>query len=332
MAKKTVKLLSIVGPTGSGKSDSALTAAVELVQTGKLRRVLLISADSRQVYQGLEITSGADIPTAFTPMQIKGITYPVIKHQNLEVYIAGVSIINPTQEWSVAHFQKLVKEMLAHFSAADDGIIMVGGTMLYHLVVDRPELIADPGPSTQLRQQANAMTIPQMHEWITSINKSALKKLNNSDKNNPRRLVRVLERLQPEQTYPQADKTILPIWEGFHLWGGILPDKTTIHDRISARVKARMSAGSLDEAMVLKGCVSDSVHSAKDFPAYTACGVREMISLLTGEIDYDTCVDAWTRSEIRYVKRQLTWWKKQQGICWFGTKGELASWIKEQFA
>lgn len=303
---------SIVGPTGSGKTGVVLQAAENLLQTGAVGRVAIVSADSRQVYKGLEVITGADIPSEFFKES------SCFRHKDLNLTIFGVASISPFDEWSAAHFSELLQSVLTEYSQPNDRVFVVGGTMLYQQIVDRPELAELSGPLTAVRKKAVTMTVGELQNWLTSIDKSVLDTMNNSDKNNPRRLVRAIERgLSPVEDVPSTP----PDWQ--HEWFGVMPDKDLLAENIARRVVDRFENGAKEEAMELRARIEEQGLNSRKLPAWTSCGVPYLDAFLGGEITQQQCLEEWTAAELRYVKRQLTWWKKQTNITWCTEKADL---------
>lgn len=303
---------SIVGPTGSGKTGVVLQASTELLQSGVVERIAIVSADSRQVYQGLEVITGADIPSEFFRES------SCFRHKDLNLTIFGVASISPFEEWSAAHFFELLQSVLSEYSQSKDRVFVVGGTMLYQQIVDRPELGQQPGPVSSVRQQAETMSVDELQSWITSIDKSALDIMNNSDRNNPRRLVRSIERhLIPHSALQPASSD----WK--HEWLGILLEKEALIENITQRVIERFENGAQAEAQRLRAQIEERNLDPRKLPAWTSCGVPFLDMFNQGEIEREKCLELWTQSEVRYVKRQFTWWKKQKEIRWFVSKEAL---------
>lgn len=293
---------SIVGPTGSGKTGVAIALAEDLLASGRYERVAIASADSRQVYKGLEVVTGADLPA---------------KH-HLQLQFFGIGVVSPFEDWSAAHFVELLRGVLEKYSGEKDLVLVVGGTMLYQQSIDRAELGAMPGPDEEVRQRAALMNLGELQSWLTSINESALTNMNDSDKSNPRRLVRAIERT----VSPVVDVSpTLPDWE--HKWFGLMPEKEMLVKNITQRVAERFDNGARDEAIALRAQIEGRGFNPRKIAAWTSCGLPFLDAFNQGEIDKKKCLELWTQAEVQYVKRQLTWWKKQTNITWFAKKADL---------
>ncbi len=309
---------SIVGPTGSGKTGVVLEAATELLSRDTTRPIAVVSADSRQVYAGIPVITGADIPPGFTNTALE---YPLrssFVHQDIPLTIFGVGIISPLEDWSASHFAELFRAVLTEYSRPDDRIFVVGGTMLYQQSLDRAELLQSPGPKSEIRDRAEQMDLNELQAWLTSIDKSAFERMNESDRSNPRRLVRAIERAVSPPPTASSQEAVID-----HEWYGIMPNIEQLADNIAVRVRERFDAGAVEEAEKLRSLIEDKGLNPRKIPAWSACGVQYLDALSQGELTKQQCVEQWAASELRYVKRQLTWWKKQQDITWFSEKQAL---------
>jgi tRNA dimethylallyltransferase len=302
-------LISVLGPTAVGKTDTALWLAEELSQKLKLS-VALVSADSRQVYQGLEVLSGADVPAEYVQIDATApLLYPyfirTLGDGNDSISIHGQSIIKPKQEWSVAHFRDLVQSVLKWAPI----VIMVGGTGLYHdkaLSTD-PEL--NTPPDEDLRQELSLLSLAQLQQKVEELSPGRLAEMTLSDQSNPRRLIRAIELSQKVSSENSLSKNI----DALYIKCGLNSDQDTLIDRITQRVQMRFEESLREVSVVADIAISDAVK----LPALSATGVKELAAYSQGLIEKAECLELWTRREIQYAKRQRTWWKKQHDIEWF---------------
>jgi tRNA dimethylallyltransferase len=285
-------VVSIVGPTAVGKTTFALRVAEEILNKNLYAGVDLISADSRQVFKGLEIVSGADLPEKLSS----------------EIKFHGVSIITPDQEWSVSHFQLYAQPIVNDCLTNDRLPIIIGGTGLYHdrLFETDPQLHV--APNDDVRTKAEAMSVEELQSWLREINSEKLAEMNNSDRNNPRRLARAIEiamgHISTQLT--NSKKNIV------HQYVGLNDSLVNIEHKISLRVVDRFEHGAVEEVKRLTEKYSDW-----SLPAFSATGVKEIKSYLDKEISRKECLKAWSLREFQYAKRQLTWYK-QKSVEWFG--------------
>ena len=328
---------ALVGTTATGKTQLALDLAkwwltqpdspgsnqVELVEG-----IMLISADSRQVYRGLEIVSGADIPSEFQP-QTSTLTHQnpsvaqILQHyfwlpvgkKFLEIW--GVAGLAPTQDWSVAEFQQFVQVLLKRAQTKKMAVILVGGSGLYHQLIWQKDWQISLIPNQEIRTKAQSLTIIELQVWLQKLAPQQWERLNQSDRANPRRLVRQLElatfntSLISQATAPaqtNLNQVKVPTL-------GLTRSITELPELIQTRVKFRLKLGAEAEVMNLE--------LAKIQPMVTsALGVKEIGLKLAEKISDSELIELWTKHELQYAKRQLTWWKKRTGVTWIEANHE----------
>lgn len=297
-------IYSVVGPTASGKTKYALQLAQQLLEQKSTAGVVLISADSRQVYKGLEIISGADIPEGFLPQDDDSFAKG-------KIVLHGVSMIETSQEWSVAHFVSFAREILLQCKDTGKAAIIVGGTGLYHKkLFEAGDALFVP-PNQELRTSLSQLSVSELQGQAEIVDIKKYTQLNNSDRNNPRRLIRLIEVAQ----FKEHSQVVSHEVQEFSLQPekifGLTGDLETLQERIYARVVERFSDGAVSEVEQLIVTLSSADHAA-----HSCLGVREIVAYLDGEIDVDECKRLWALHEFQYAKRQLTWWKKMEKIYW----------------
>lgn len=294
------KLISIVGPTASGKTQTAWQLAKHLIEQKKFQRVDLISADSRQVYQGMEILTGSDLPADYRPGPI---------------YFHGISLIRPDQEWSLAHFQNYAWPIMINSWQNQGLVILVGGTGLYHDHLLSTDQQIGQSPNLAVRQKASELSLAELQNWLREVDQVYFDQLNHSDQYNPRRLIRALE-------IKLADRKLtatLPFWANWvdqivHRYVGLMiTDLADLKSKIEKRVIARLDSGVLAEVEKLLADYPPNL------PAFSATGMKEINSFLASQIDRNQLIELWTRREFQYAKRQLTWWKKHPDMSWLAS-------------
>ena len=333
-------LISIIGPTATGKTKFALEVAHELLNPQNQQKSLqqfsyvdLISIDSRQVYKKMEIGTGVDLPAEFERVKSADIRWPFFTFSNIRFH--GISIVKPDEEWSVADCQRLVQEVMEKSWQQDSLPILVGGTGFYqfHLgTTAKPEYAEmKVPPNEEVRERAASMSVYELQEWAekTAPQKYAL--LNNSDQNNPRRLVRVIEigltnrqslkslsfprKLESNVATPSKTLAI-----------GLTDTIENISPKIAARVRERLDKGMQEEVQKLMVDYSDQIWH--DAHAFSATGYKEARAFLEDKMSKEEMIELWTRREVQYAKRQLTWFKKYaKDAHWFDV--QKADWQKE---
>src|SRR5258708_7607692 len=150
------QLISIVGSTAKGKTDFAFQVAQNL--TEKFSSVEIISADSRQVYKGMEIGTGVDLPA----------TLPS------GVHFFGTSLIKPNEEWSVAHFRNYAQQILELSWKKNARPILVGGTGLYHRQVLSHDSQLMVKPNEHVRKEAEQKNVTELQSWLQGLSAQKL--------------------------------------------------------------------------------------------------------------------------------------------------------------
>jgi tRNA dimethylallyltransferase len=315
------KILSIVGPTATGKTELALQLT-KLIP--KLQKVDLVSADSRQVYKKMEIGTGADIPKTFEVQNDPHFSYPFHQDQNIRFH--GISIIEPNQDWSLAHFCQFAERIFKQAEQDQSLPVVVGGTGLYlhRLFSSDPQLYVQPDPA--IRQQAPNLSLEQLQEWLQKMNPEKFQAMNDSDRQNPRRLVRSIELSQQGTRNIDAQKEASDNKEDKdnnsiptepircdHFTIGLIDSIENITARINDRIEERLTHGMIEEVTFL---ISHYSLEEWKLPAFSATGYPEVRDYIQEKISYPEMKQLWLRREVQYAKRQLTWWKKHGQVEW----------------
>lgn len=277
------KILVIVGPTASGKSDLAVELALKF--NGEV-----VSADSRQVYKGLDIGTGK-----ITHAEMKG-----VPHHCLD--IADPNERFTAMDWKVAA-EKAVDDILSRGKLP----IVCGGTGFYisSLVDDLgfPDVDADADEQKKLEEQ----TPEQLFEELKRLDPQRAATI---DLKNKRRLSRAIVIARKLGTVPDLQKPADPKYDAVMI--GIKPDDRILRERIVKRLETRMDAGMLQEVEKLHaaGLSWERMDELGLEYRYLAQHLQQQITL------FDTLNLLATRIW-QYSKRQMTWFKKDKRIQWF---------------
>jgi tRNA dimethylallyltransferase len=314
-------VLSVVGPTATGKTAYAFNLAEQLIQDHNLPLVSIISADSRQVYQGLEIVSGADIPANFSPQSYAPGWPFAAKHffEKGKLELHGVSCIRPDTEWSLAHFQRFAHKIIADTWNKNGAVIIVGGTGLYHTRLFSTELQTKSGPDQKLRKQSMTKSLSQLQTMVKEKSATFFEEMTVSDQHNPRRLIRAIEQLQ-NNTQKEEPSDFDLVSPSKHQIMGLTDSIENIESKIQKRVIARLKNGAIQEVEQLTAKYADQTSLA----IFSATGVKEIIAFLQEKISKEELEELWIRRERQYAKRQLTWWKKHHAGLWLDADTLLA--------
>jgi tRNA dimethylallyltransferase len=275
-------LLVILGPTASGKSSCAVGLAQHF--DGEV-----ISADSRQVYRGLNIGTGK-----ITPDETRGIPHHLL------------NVVGPTESFSVADFKRLADKTIRDVTERNRLPILAGGTGFYiQSIVDSvvpPEVPADEKRRRELEQKDTV----ELFALLTNLDPRRAATI---EHDNPRRLIRAIEIAETlghvphmNLTFPtNYDKSIYAI-----LQIGLRVPEETLKEQIRLRVTKRLENGWQDEVREL---MAHGVSTEK---------LREFglgYAILAEQLHTDA-TEAVTSAEWQYAKRQLRWFKRDPRIVW----------------
>jgi tRNA dimethylallyltransferase len=279
-------VIAIVGPTASGKTALALRLAERM-------DVEIVSADSRLVYRGMDI--GTAKPT---PEERRRVPHHLI------------DVVEPGERYDVYRFQTDARAALAEIRARGRTALVVGGTGLYvRALLDGLELAAlphDPAVRARLETETPAALAARLRE----LDPDAAARV---DPRNVRRLVRYVEVAElvggpvPRRAEGQVASVRI----------GLRPPRETLVAAISARVRAMVAAGVLDETSAL---VERGVDPR--LPSMTAHGYVHWAAHLRGEIDLETATGRTARDVRAYSRRQMTWFRRDAAIRWFDPTSE----------
>jgi tRNA dimethylallyltransferase len=300
-------LLTVVGQTATGKTKLALELAKQLLKKKKYERIALLSADSKQVYQGLEILSGADIPKGFEQTKRNDQTLPFFIDSAKKIELHGVSCIPGKSEWSAAHFQTLFA-VLQHTASSKTAIIIVGGTGLYHQQLFAPAQTLFIPPNEVLRTELQLLSVTKLQKTLQKSWPERWKNMNYSDRYNPRRLIRAIE----VALSTESKKTPSVQHEKPAAQFGLLLSTNQLQDNIQQRVEGRIERGVIQEVGGF-----ELRYPAPDLQAKFTLGYAEIREYLHQRLTLDELKTQWVAAELRYAKQQHTWWKKQTDIQWF---------------
>ena len=283
-------VVAVVGPTASGKS--ALGVALARRFGGEV-----ISADSMQIYKGLDVGTAK-----VTAEETQGILHH------------GVDILTPDQTFSVADFTALAGKLEQEISARGNLPILVGGTGLYvQSFLYGVRFTAEKAPDG-LREQLAAELAQKgpeaLYAELQTVDPEAAAAIH---PNNHVRVLRALEHYcatGKKLSEQKADS--LPPEKPYRslILGLDFPERAQLYRRIDGRVDAMMEAGLLEEAKL--------VYENRDAfkTAAQAIGYKELFPYFAGESELVPCVEKLKQASRNYAKRQLTWFRHMEGVCW----------------
>lgn len=282
-------LIVIAGATATGKTALAIELAEALRAGG--RPAEIISADSRQVYRGLDIG-----------------TAKVAVAERARVPHHGLDLVDPDQPFSVADFVTHANGVLHDLGARDAVAILAGGTGLYLRAVarglDTDALPSDPEVRARLEDELARDGLTALVARLTAL---APRLAATVDLRNPRRVVRALEIAELNGDAPRPPARGYP---GPVSWFGLAVEPAAHRARIAARAQAQFDAGLIEEAAALR------VGYDPALPAFSAIGYREAWGVLDGDLTRDAAIELDARRNLAFAKRQRTWFRSEPGIEW----------------
>lgn len=284
------KVIVIVGPTASGKTALSIKLAKEL--EGEI-----ISADSMQIYRYMNI--GTAKPDE---EEMSGIKHYLIDE------------VNPDEEFSVARYKELATKYIDEILNKGKQPIVVGGTGLYinSLLynIDFSETVCDWELRERLKKEAEELGNDYLHNKLKSVDPLAAERIH---KNDTKRVIRALE------VYEYSKKTISehqevsrknPSRYEFYTYG-LKMDRERLYDRINKRVDLMFERGLIEEVKDLISMGYD-----RNTVAMQALGYKELLLYIKDEITLEDAKEIIKMGSRRYAKRQITWFKKTEGVKW----------------
>ncbi|MEQ1561708.1 MAG: tRNA (adenosine(37)-N6)-dimethylallyltransferase MiaA [Nitrospira sp.] len=276
------KLLIILGPTASGKSDLA-------VKIAKKYNGEVVSADSRQVYKGLDIGSGK-----ITKKEMRG-----VPHYMLDV-------ISPKKTFSVSDFQKSSSDIIKKIQNRGKLPVVCGGTGFYIQSIVDGLVLPEVPPNKKLRESLEKKSISDLQKILKDLD---INRYKNIDIKNPARLVRAIEIAKSLGEVPRLKK----LDSGYDILQiGIKLSDEDLKDRINKRLLSRMKKGMVDEAKKLH-------KNGLPWKRMREFGLeyRYLADFCEKKITKDDLIKKIEIENWRYAKRQMTWFKKDKRIKWF---------------
>ena len=284
-------LIIIAGPTAVGKSAFSVKLARKINGS-------IISADSMQVYKGMDIGSAK-----ITTTEMQG-----IKH-----YL--IDICDPRDDYNVFLFQKAAKEALSEIYDAGKIPILTGGTgfyiqaLLYDIDFDETA-----GEETRFRKELEAEALDKGSDFLYArLQEVDPESCETIHKNNTKRIIRALEYFletgEKISTHNENERKKPPAYNSAYF---VLNDeRALIYKRIDERVDVMLKEGLLCEVKALK-----DLGLTKENVSMQGLGYKELLMYLDGEISYDDAVYMIKRDSRHFAKRQLTWFNREKDIIW----------------
>jgi len=291
---KKNKLVVILGPTATGKTKLAVFLARKF-------KGEIVSADSRQVYKGMDIGTGKDLAeykinvgTGFKPVRIP---YHLI------------DVVKPNTDFNLAKFKKLAEKAIQDIHARGKVPFLVGGTGLYISALVENYQIPKVAPDKKIRRKIEKMKKQEKVKMLKKLDPMAVSLI---DIENPRRLNRALEICLAGHKFSQKKKN-KPLFNALQL--GITFPKDILDKRIDERVDKRIKQGMVKEVQNLYR-TGVSWKRLNDF----GLEYRFISRYLRGKYSKDETVSLLKTAIHQFAKRQMTWFKPDKSIHWIKNK------------
>ena len=276
------KILVILGQTGVGKSACAVRLALKF--NGEI-----ISADSRQVYRGLDIGTGK-----ISRREMRGIPHHLL------------SSVNPKKICTVSDYQRLATAALLGTLARRKLPIVCGGSGFYADALEKPELLPPVPPNETMRRALQKKSLPELMSLLRELDP---KRASSIDQHNARRIVRAIEIAYTLGAVPPHNKKPSP-YHALHI-GLTLPDEE-LKQKLTKRLNERIRQGMVAEARRLHA-------RGLSWKRMEELGLeyRYLARYLRSTMTKEKMIDELGREIWRYAKRQKTWFKRDCTIKWF---------------
>ncbi len=287
---KKIDVVAIIGPTASGKTALSIKLAKEI--DGEV-----INGDSMQIYKKMDIGT-AKITTA----EMEGVPHHLL------------SFKEPTDSFSVAEYQRIVREKIAEIQARGKMPIIVGGTGLYVQSVLYDFVFSEEKVDEQARldyyAELEKIGPDAMHAKLMEVDPVTAETIH---PNNTRRVIRALEMVElagsskADEAHNRGD---VPLYN--HLIIGMDVDREVLYDRINRRVDSMLEQG-------LEAEVADLYNAGiRDAQSIKAIGYKEFYAYFDERATKEETVDAIKQNSRRYAKRQLTYFRNKMNVLWIG--------------
>ena len=303
MTEEKIEVVAVVGPTASGKTALSIRLAKEF--NGEI-----INGDSMQIYKGLDIGTAK-----ITEEEMEGIPHHLL------------DIKEPTESFSVAEYQTLVREKIAEIQERGKLPIIVGGSGLYVQAVlydfQFTEEQVDEEARKKYYDELAKIGPDAMHEKLAKLDPETAKTIH---PNNTRRVIRALEMVElhgESKATEEHQRGNVPMYH--HLIIGLDMDREKLYDRINLRVDLMMEKGLLRE---VRGLWERGI---RDVQSVQAIGYKELYAYLDGLVTLEDATEQLKQNSRRYAKRQLTYFRNKMDVQWIGYDWEKIEKLSKNF-
>jgi tRNA dimethylallyltransferase len=303
------KLIAVVGPTGTGKSDTGIAIAKYIESRGG--KAAIVNSDSMQFYRGM------DIGTAKVPFA---------ERSGVEHHLLDWLAI--TDESTAAEYQTVARAKILELQATGVTPILVGGSMLYIASVLNEFGFAARDEQVRAGLEAELESLGES-ELFRRLQELAPDTASRIDPKNGRRIVRALEVVTiTGEDFAAKLPDLAESWQPV-LEIGLNSDRAHLVNRLEVRARKMWELGLLDE---VAGLIEFGIREGKT--SSRAIGYAQALAQLDGRLTEDEAIDETARLTARYARRQVSWFRRDPRIQWFdyqdeGTPNQILSLVSE---
>ena len=286
----------LAGAPASGKTALSLTLADELRARGVAAEI--VSADSRQVYRGMDIGTAKATP-----------------EERARFPHHGLDLVDPDQKFSVAEYAGHARDALAGIAERGAVALLAGGTGFYLRSVARGLAVDDLPWDPEVRAAVEARLVAEgLPALVGELRELAPTRAAAVDLHNPRRVVRAVEiaRLRGDAPLPEPRGYGRPV-----LWLGLAVEPPVLRERIRARAQGQFDAGLVDETRALAARYDASL------PSFSGIGYAESLAVIGGRLPLEEAIARDAQRNVLLARHQATWFRREPDIHWLDATREL---------
>ncbi len=291
--KNKSKIIVILGPTSSGKSDLAVKLSLQF--DGEV-----VSADSRQVYKGMDIGSGK-----ISYGEMRGVPHHLL------------DVASPKRKFTVAQYKKLSQKAINEILKKKKIPIVCGGTAFYITALVDGIVIPEVSPDWNLRKELEKKSTEDLYKELKKKDSSRAK---NIDISNKRRLIRALEIIKKTKK-PVPEIKTNPPYNPFYL--GIKMNREELNEKIKKRLEKRLKMGMVEETKKIKN-TGVSWKRIEEF----GLEYRWTALYLEKKITHKEMKQGIITDTQKLAKKQMQWWKHDKRINWIKNYQEAKTLVK----
>jgi tRNA dimethylallyltransferase len=289
-------LVVVAGATGTGKTALSLALAAALRDRGFAAEI--VSADSRQVYRGMDIGTAKATPEerALVPNHC-------------------LDLVDPDAAFSVADYSHHAAQSLAGIAERRAVALLVGGTGFYLRAVARGLAVDELPWDADMRARIEATLAGEgLPALVAELRGIAPTRAADVDLRNPRRVVRALEiaRLRGDAPLPAPRGYGRPV-----LWLGLQVEPAVLRARLRVRARSQFDAGLIEETRALVARFDPSL------PSFSGIGYAEALAVIESRLDIQTAIAVDARRNVLFARRQATWFRREPDVQWLDATHEL---------